>query len=693
MKLIRLSSDGVDTSVFTANLRDNVKIKAGSKIALKSLSMEILDKNLVVDATNNSFIVQMGTNYVDGEDNYNDLPKIVSLTHGTYTQTQLINELTTQLNKVLSSKLYFDNNGDSQSKERTDLGFQWKADLDTDGGLILGFNRSANEIVSGGDCVPNQMEENGSNTFINSDNDPRLDEFSSSVMWDDPLCKGGFRAEFNIEGLQTVGAGQPSTVPDATRINYGQFFCGLLPYKYTDTLSIDEFIISCGSDWKANDDAEPIFVPAQQLEIEFSQLEGQTMEIGDYLAFDVYLGTYEVNEPVAPVEIELQLNPANDVNDFSNGDYLFISYTENGVQKTKKVQVIAINQPQGKIAINQPLSIQYDCTDISIYILQDTPYFREIMNIQAQVAEYLITLDNPIHPNSDTFVVAKQNFVFYKTTNDAREFPINPDTFLPYKLTSNSSFFISRQNLNSDGIAEVSIQLKLQTNDGVKNYDLASFPLQGNNLLNQTISNNSFYMGILAGLDTVQSGNNTLQNQYTMYGTIDPFININQSTGEAIKVKLTDLKTIQYHKLKAIEPSIVQLNFLGTGIKTGQLLGYKLLQYSVNNVADVFGAEYPLLQNAVKGDVLVEIQNIPFETYDSTRGGRQNVIYIMNKADFESNILDNRFDSNIVFPIFMSINNAQDLNLNSFTIRITSEGQPLKVKNNKDISLVLLVED
>jgi hypothetical protein len=65
----------------------------------------------------------------------------------------------------------------------------------------------------------------------------------------------------------------------------------------------------------------------------------------------------------------------------------------------------------------------------------------------------------------------------------------------------------------------------------------------------------------------------------------------------------------------------------------------------------------------------------------------------MNKANFESNILDNRFDSNIVFPVFMSIHNAQDLNLNSFTIRITSEGQPLKVKNNKDISVVLLVED
>ena len=315
------------------------------------------------------------------------------------------------------------------------------------------------------------------------------------------------------------------------------------------------------------------------------------------------------------------------------------------------------------------------------------------MNIEFD-GQWTVTLDFPINPNLDSFVVAKQNFVFYKVVNNAREFPINPDTGTPYKLTSNSSFLISRQNNNSGYTnPAISIQLKLQTDDGAKNYNLLVYPLVGNNLLNQTISNNSFYMGILAGLDTVQSGTNTLQNQYTMYGTIDPFININQSTGEVTEVKLTDLKTIQYHKLKAIEPSIVQLNFLGTGIKTGQLLGFKLLQYSVNNVADVFAAEYPLLQNAVPGDVLVEIQNIPFETYDSTRGGRQNVVYIMNKANFESNILDNRFDSNIVFPIFMSINNAQDLNLNSFTIRITSEGQPLKVKNNKDISVVLLVEE
>jgi hypothetical protein len=688
MKLIRLLSDGSDTSLFTANLRDNVKIKAGSKVALKSLSMEILDKNLVVDSTNSLFRVKMGTSS-SGDIDYDDEYKTIALTQATYSQTQLIDELTSQLNKVLSSQLYFDGEGSTQSKERTDLGFQWKADLDIGGGLILGFNRSANEIVATVDCVLNQMEEGSTeNTFINSDPDPRLDQFTSSILWDDPLCKGGFRTEFNVKGLELPA---DETVGDGTKINYGQFFCGLLPYKYQNTLNLDDFILSAGCDWKPND-AEPTFIIAEETNIIFPNDEGITMEIGDYLAFDVYLGTYNVVEPVEPAEIELQLDPVEDIEDMSVGDYLFISYIEAGNQKTKEVQIIAINVPQGKIALSESLSNDSQCTDIDIYILQDSPYFRKIINIEQDQA-YSVTLDYAIHPNLDAYVVAKQNFVFYKTYNGAREFPINPNTGLPFKLRSNSSFLMSRQNLNSDNIPAVVVQLSYNKGTTTENYNLAIIPLEGDANLNNTISNSTFYMGLTAGMDIIGSGTDTLKYQYSMYGTIDPFINVNETTGEVTEVKVKDLNTIQYHKLKAIEPSIVDLNFLVLGVKTAQLLGFKLLEYSVNNVADVFAAEYPLLQNAVPGDVLVEIQNIPFETYDSRKGGRQNVIYIMNKANFESNILDNRFDSNIVFPVFMSIHNAQDLNLNSFTIRITSEGQPLKVKNNKDISVVLLVED
>ena len=687
MKLIRLLSDGVDTTSFTANLRDNVKIKAGSKIALKSLSMEILDKNLVVDSTNSLFRVKMGTAN-SGEIDYDDEFKTVALTHATYSQTQLIQELTSQLNKVLSSQLFFNEEGSTQSKERTDLGFQWKADLDTDGSLLLGFNRSANEIVNSVDCVLNQIEEGlTENTFINSDPEPRIDQFVSSVLWDDPLCKGGFRTEFNVKGIELPAA---ETVGDGTVINYGQFFCGLLPFKYQNTLNIADFILSAGCDWKPND-ANPILIIAQETNIIFPHEEAETMEIGDYLAFDVYLGTYNVIEPVEPAEIELQLDPVEDIEDMTVGDYLFVSYTEAGIEKTKEVLIIAINEAQGKIVLSDSLSNVSQCTDVNIYVLQDTPYFRKIINIE--IEQDLVTLDYAIHPTSDAYVVAKQNFIFYKTYNGAQEFPNNPDTGTSFKLTSNTSFLMSRQNLNSDNTPAVVIQLSYNQGTTIENYNLAVIPLEGDANLNDTISNSSFYMGLTAGMDIIGSGTDTLKYQYSMYGTIDPFINVNETTGEVTEVKVKDLNTIQYHKLKAIEPSIVDLNFLVLGVKTSQLLGFKLLEYSVNNVADVFGAEYPLLQNAVPGDVLVEIQNIPFETYDSRKGGRQNVIYIMNKANFESNILDNRFDSNIVFPVFMSIHNAQDLNLNSFTIRITSEGQPLKVKNNKDISVVLLVED
>lgn len=681
MKLLRLVSDGKDLlTQFTSHIRDNVKINADSKIALKSLSMTLDDKNLIVD--NNYFRVKTGTNET-GQINFDDAYKNVILQNGTYTHSQLINELTKKLNSTLSSQLYFFQEGDTQSEERTDLGFQWKADLDVGGGLLLSFNRSANDIVQKADVIYNLMEDGeDENTFINANQDPRLNQFESSLLWDDPLCKGGFRAEFNVVSLKNT-----DKQDDGTKMNYGQFFCGLLPVNYQNTLSIDEFMISCGSTFTTYANNYKSLSFAGNRLIMTSQQEFNTMQIGDYLQLDVWLGNYDCNN-MGFASLEVVLTDEADIQNFELLDEVLISciLDDNvGSIVKKELTIVNINVNEGKILLSDTISNIYDAYQITISKKQANPYFRKITDLNNLGGNnYQVELDFIIDPNLDGYVRAQQNLIFYKTMNGAIQFPKNPLTDKPFKMTSGTSFLISRQNLNTDNVPSIVIQLSYETNNETQNFNLFSINIENNDMYLQ-----SFYMGLLVGLDTIADNVDIYQNLYTMYGTIDPFVSVNETTGEVSIIKPKDMPTIHYHKLMAIEPSIVDLNFEANE-ETKKLLGFKLNSYSVNNVSDKFVAEYPLLQNVIEEDLLVEIQNIPFESYDTS--GRKNVIYMMNKGEFESNVLDNRFDSHIIYPIFMGIRNVGEINLNSFNVRISSKNELLKRKDGIPIEMTLLID-
>lgn len=680
MKLIRLVSKDVNETVFTSYLKDNVKIQPDAKIALKSLSMDLQDKNIVVEqGVNDTFRVKMGTKESNNA-NLQDEYKTITIPPGSYTTQEMVSELTSLLNSVLSSPLVFDLANNNQAEERTDLGFQWKVDVDTAGELSIGFNRS--DIVQAEPAnmtLFNMEESNTPNTIIsNVPGGPRLDDYQSTMLWQESLCQGGFRAKFKIEG-------QNSTAPidNGDLINYGQFECGLTNSKFVNVLIPENLILSAGCDFFQLEDTY-YKSPANTAIFTAVGDDIDEIEVNDWVYLDKYQGNYPVNN-TQPADLEITFNPSANAAQFIVNQDIYIQFIELGVEQLVKRTVVAINPAQGTILLNGFLSIQNPCTNIAAF-KQGQPLYTKVVDFDNLTNE--VTLQDVIDTQNTVWFTLKQNFMYFRTPDRRKNLILNTDTNKYYKLTSGTEILFSRGNPNDEGAFTNTPCAKIQM---IYINPVTSLQENINIYTEEILGNidyqNPLYAGMVAALDTIADGTSQLNLLYSLRGNNNPFT----KTLDDGSIVPQDQLIVHDHLIKAVEPSIVTLDFTLNAL-TKKLLGYKNDQYVQNIVAYTFTAEYPLLQNQIESDVMVEIMNIPLECYDSERGGRQNVIYAVNRGEFESNILDNRFDSRVDYPIFMNISNAAPQNLNQFNIRITAQGQPLKLKESTKVSLILLLD-
>jgi len=95
-KLIRLTSDDTN-AIFDTTLKQDIIIKPNSKIALKSLSVEVDNKTLIIDSSNDDITYQLSD------------PtgiKTVKLTHDSYDATTaivLFNDMNIKMNASLDT--------------------------------------------------------------------------------------------------------------------------------------------------------------------------------------------------------------------------------------------------------------------------------------------------------------------------------------------------------------------------------------------------------------------------------------------------------------------------------------------------------------------------------------------------------------------------------------------------------------
>jgi hypothetical protein len=207
MRLIRLQSGVLTSSIFTTNLSVALNCKEKTRAALRNLTIQFPEPTIDVDTTNNIFSFKTGN--VD----FVDLSIQVVIPVGQYT----VNTLTEILTLLMNNNLYTWGTNNTEFIDTNNYNFEWTVSSTgniTDGYVInMAFNRTDKITLTGKDVSLTGMTEN--TILLGLFNKNIADDsgrYNGELMSNSLICRGGWEVSTTV-GEQAIG--QPENIADS----------------------------------------------------------------------------------------------------------------------------------------------------------------------------------------------------------------------------------------------------------------------------------------------------------------------------------------------------------------------------------------------------------------------------------------------------------------------------------------------
>lgn len=199
MRLIRLQSGVLTSSIFTTNLSVALNCKEKTSVALKNLTIQFPEPTIDVDTTNNIFSFKTGDTAIV------DLSIQVVIPVGQYT----VNTLVETLNLLMNNNLYTWDNNNNELINTNNLNFEWLVSSTgniTDGYVInMAFNRTDKITLSGTNVSLTGMIEDVGTTgeFYKTAVDDS-GKYNGELISKSLICRGGWEVSMSV-GAQVGG--------------------------------------------------------------------------------------------------------------------------------------------------------------------------------------------------------------------------------------------------------------------------------------------------------------------------------------------------------------------------------------------------------------------------------------------------------------------------------------------------------
>jgi len=207
MRLIRLQSGVLTSSIFTTNLSVALNCKEKTSVALKNLTIQFPEPTIDVDTTNNIFSFKTGDTAIV------DLSIQVVIPVGQYTVNTLVETLTLLMN----NNLYTWNNNNNELVNTHNLNFEWLVSSTgniTDGYVInMAFNRTDKITLSGTNVSLTGMIEDPTTAglFYKTAVDDS-GKYNGELISKSLICRGGWEVSLSV-GEKVLN--QPENIADS----------------------------------------------------------------------------------------------------------------------------------------------------------------------------------------------------------------------------------------------------------------------------------------------------------------------------------------------------------------------------------------------------------------------------------------------------------------------------------------------
>jgi len=199
MRLIRLQSGVLTSSIFTTNLSVALNCKEKTSVALKNLTIQFPEPTIDVDTTNNIFSFKTGDTAIV------DLSIQVVIPVGQYT----VNTLVQTLNLLMNNNLYTWDNNNNELINTNNLNFEWLVSSTgniSDGYVInMAFNRTDKITLSETNVSLTGMIEDVGTTgeFYKTAVDDS-GKYNGELISKSLICRGGWEVSMSV-GAQVGG--------------------------------------------------------------------------------------------------------------------------------------------------------------------------------------------------------------------------------------------------------------------------------------------------------------------------------------------------------------------------------------------------------------------------------------------------------------------------------------------------------
>jgi len=109
---------------------------------------------------------------------------------------------------------------------------------------------------------------------------------------------------------------------------------------------------------------------------------------------------------------------------------------------------------------------------------------------------------------------------------------------------------------------------------------------------------------------------------------------------------------------------------------------------SLNNTSENFVGN-GVVRLSLYGDIIVELLDFDLSSYNSNYPDRKSILYVIEKLEEIGNENSTLYSFDVNYPIFLNIFNRDDMNVNSFRIRITKDGVPINLTSGATITLLI----
>jgi hypothetical protein len=206
MRLIRLQSGVLTSSIFTTNLSVALNCKDKTRAALRNLTIQFPEPTIDIDTTNNIY------SFKTGNDEIVDLSIQVVIPVGQYT----VNTLTETLTLLMNNNLYTWGNGDFEFIDSDNINFEWLVSSTgniTDGYVInMAFNRTDNiTLTAKAVSLTGMVEGTLAGTFYKTAVDDN-GKYNGELISNDLICRGGWEVSLTLDE-QTFN--QPENIADS----------------------------------------------------------------------------------------------------------------------------------------------------------------------------------------------------------------------------------------------------------------------------------------------------------------------------------------------------------------------------------------------------------------------------------------------------------------------------------------------